>query len=436
MTTIDVNLTEWETAGPDQRAELRHLHLGDDASRRAADALSRDRRITVLELAGGLQVETTSYVGSVALGPLRIAVQPKVGGDSLLKLLRYAFRLRSLERFDPHEQAIARFAFADILLHQLAAEAMELLARGLHRRYVPVSAWLSAPRGRIEFDRLAAHGGAPVASLPCRHYPRLEDCAHNQVLLAGLQAGARLAADPVLRTRLRRLAKRLADGVSLVPLDRTILDRAQGESSRLTGAYASALSLIAILMQDVGVSPAGTDRRIRVPGFLFDMNLFWEQLMGRFLTEHLDGYQVESQRRLRGMLTYLPGFNPRNRPAQVPRPDFVVTESGRVKAILDAKYRDLWERPVPREMLYQLLVYALSHKHCTEAAILYPTSASAARESKVQLRDPVAGVGRATVVLRPVYLGRLLQLVASRRTVKGQRESARYAQYLAFGRDA
>jgi 5-methylcytosine-specific restriction enzyme subunit McrC len=108
-------------------------------------------------------------------------------------------------------------------------------------------------------------------------------------------------------------------------------------------------------------------------------------------------------------------------------------QDGRPVALLDTKYRDLWERDLPREMLYQLAIYALSREPGSSATILYPTLASEAREARIDIRDAVMGAGRSTVVLRPVDMLELSRLVSLPDSHEAAGARRRFAQQLCFG---
>jgi 5-methylcytosine-specific restriction enzyme subunit McrC len=427
---------EWHTYTPDSAPTLAGRDLRDAAARRLAGELATAGRLKVLELRAGLLVETTSFVGTVRLGGLHLTIQPKLEGLPLLNLLRYAYGLRDLRLFEALPQGVAGATFHDLLIHQLVAEAGELLARGLHRRYEREDALLASPRGRIDFTSLAGQIGAARAALPCTHHPRQEDTLHNRALLAGLRLGTRLTGDLTLRSRLRRLAALLADSVTAVPLDVNLLSQVQRESDRLTAAYRPAMAIIELLLAGQGTALRATDEAATVPGFLFDMNRFFQALISRFLHEHLPGCTVRDEHRLQGMLAYDARRNPQRRRAPAPRPDFVVLQGPRIIAMLDAKYRDLWEQPLPREMLYQLVIYATSSEAGGHATILYPTLNPVAQEACIEVRDPLAGGRRAEVILRPVDMSRLERLVVGPRTARQEREARDYASWLVSGASA
>ena len=429
MDTVSVELREWGECGPEPGTALAGISLGDNvAARDTAQQLTKAGMLAIDELALGMRVRSFSYVGSVQMGRLRVTVRPKLEGAPLLNLVRYAYGLRNLKLFSQSAYATGTGTFQDLLIHQLAAETAELIARGLHRRYERLEQSLPSPRGKINFGEFLRQTGSAPATLPCVYHPRREDCLINQVLLGGLYLAAGLTQDMELRTRLRRLSSHLEASASPVRPDRETLKQLDRQSSRLTSAYDPALQLIGLLATAQGIALAPEQPSIKLRGFLFDMNRFFQALVSRFIGQNLGGYLVRDDAHLREMMHYLPGYQLRDQRPPVLRPDLLVLEGARVVAVLDTKYRDLWDRGLPPDMLYQLAMYAFSQT-LGEATILYPRTEPGAQEARIEISEPSGGGVRATIVLRPVDLWRL-EATISRGT---DRERRKLAHALVFG---
>ncbi|WP_434391157.1 McrC family protein [Melittangium boletus] len=430
---ITAELREWSSWPPEDGPPVPPHHLEPSAEVRAlADTLHRSGRLRVRELRSGLRLEATSYVGTVRLGALAVVIRPKLPGLPLRTLLRYAYGLCPLERFDALPQDTAPQAFQALLLHQLEAELQRLLGQGPPRGYVQRAETLDSPRGRIDLSASLQALHAGQARLRCTHHARLEDHPLNQTLRAGLALAARLTHEPALRQRLHRLDTGLR-GVTPVRLEPWRLTRALHDTNRLTAAYRPALTLLRLLLDAGGMLPEDAAHTHVLPGFLFDMNRFFQALLGRFLTEHLPGLTVHPEFPLQGMMAYAPAHNPLGRRAPVPRPDFALRQGPRVLALLEAKYRDLWETPLPRDMLYQLSLYALSHDALGSATLLYATLAPDAREQVIDVRDVVHGARRGRVVLRPVVLPTLAHLLEDGGKDGLRNERLAFARWLALG---
>lgn len=434
MTMQIVNLTEWETREPSKGSPLEGPVLaGQPAAQRLAEKLTCSGQIEILELARGLELRASSYVGRFALGELLVTIKPKISGVPLMNLLRYAYRLRHLDLFDNVGYATSQSSFEDLLIHQLAAESSELLSRGLHRNYLRTDSLLASPRGRIDFGsymQVAANSGV---AMPCNHYPRSEDTCLNQVLHGGLELAARMTLDRELRSRVRRLAKSFTGRITPRNLDTARFAEAWHSLDRRTSAYRPALTLIQMLLNTQGAALTDTKSPIPAAGFLFDMNRFFQALLSRFLGENLVGYKVQDERVLRGVFTYDQANNPRNRRSPSLRPDFLVLRNHKVEAVLDAKYRDLWETKLPREMLYQLALYALGQESGNRrATIIYPTLVEEARQQIVFFKDPISSSTKAEIILRPVNLLKL-DLLLRDKSVHAQSNRIEFAKRLAFG---
>jgi len=433
VSLVAVTLSEWETLRPDPSSPLAGWNFdGNLQARKLAEQLTASRRIEVLELSRGLQLRAGSFIGRFALGDLTVTVHPKLADAPFLHLLRYAYSLRNLDLHEPVASAATRWSFQDLLIHQLIAETTELLARGIHREYARTFDELGSPRGRIVFNRIPGNLAAARATLPCIYYPRCEDIILNQVVLGGIAFATQLATGD-LQIRLRRLVTRFSTSVRRRRLDRTLLRLAWRQMDRRTSAYRAPLTIISLLLQDYGLSLESPTTSLVLRGFLFDMNRFFQALVSRFLHDYLQDYHIQDQHRLKSLFSYDANRNPRGKKAPIQKPDFVIMRSGKIVAMLDAKYRELWEKPLPREMLYQVALYAISQENQRrEAVILYPTLSSTAVDQAILIHDPVTGEARAEVVLRPVNL---LQLDHLLRDKSRQSETCKrtLAYRIAFG---
>ncbi len=131
-------------------------------------------------------------------------------------------------------------------------------------------------------------------------------------------------------------------------------------------------------------------------------------LISRLIGEGVPDLDVVDELGIRNLFGWLSTANPRGWRDPVQRPDFTIRNGLRTIAVLDAKYRDLWLRPLPADMLYQLALYAVAHPSAgSKSAILYPTSDRSAAEQVIELRSPVGGARLALIILRPVHLGEL-----------------------------
>lgn len=426
-------MSEWETRGPDNCPELAGRFLdSSQATAAVVDRINGSRLLQITELRKGIEIRAFSHVGRVRIGDLQVTIRPKITGASLLKLVRYAYGFRRLHLVSRTSHLVDSGGIEDLLIAQLNCEVQELISRGLRREYVATSERLSSPRGRIDIGRMARDGGTVTASLPCRYHPRVEDTPLNQTLLAGIRLAASITGELELGRDSLRLASQLDEQVTRIHLDRHVLDRIEMKLNRLHAAYGPALSIIRLLMDSQGVVLEGKADSTPLPGVLFNMNAFFQALISRFLRDNLPEHTLQDERQLKGMMSYNLNFHRPSGKSPTPRPDFAVMQGGKVCALLDAKYRDLWAKSLPPQMLYQLAVYAISQQQRPQSTILYPTSSPLAKEVRIDINDPLHHRHLGQVCLRPVPLGRMAALIEDL-TPSARREQEDLARRLAFG---
>jgi 5-methylcytosine-specific restriction enzyme subunit McrC len=425
-----VQLTEWDEVGPEHCPALAEQTLVENVSSQPLVDVLRNR-LDIRRSYRGLEITSTSYVGRVDVGRLRIAVLPKLPAMPLARLLRYAYGLRDLETIEETRSPTTRHGLHDFLIAMLANEVEELLHRGPARRYVPLTDNTDSPRGRILIDQVVSNGGVREARLPCRYFERHVNWHLNQTLRAGLETAAQMTEDRDLRRRVHRLAAGFGDVERKTRLLGDDIDHAERSLTRLTAANAPALSIIRLLHGMLGLGFEPESAQSRTPGFLFDMNRFFQRLLSRFLHDNLVSARIEDEWAIRNIFAYAVQANPRQRTAPAPRPDFALFSGNTLRGFLDAKYRDIWDRDFRAEWLYQLSVYALASP-VRVSVMLYASMSTEARDEQVDVRSPIHGLtnGSAAVIIRPVRLLRLAILLGSDQTVSLAAQRRRMAKEL------
>lgn len=401
-----IDLIEWQTIF------VEGAGLTDNDARNAALILKDKRIIEIIELRDGISITSNSYVGRIKIGHMQINVHPKINGMPLYQLLKYTYGLRELKLFNTAEHYIANFQFFDLLIYKLYVEVEELLRRGIQKSYILKEEDLLSPRGRIDINRLGFQGGLIQDKLPCKYYNREENNILNKILLSGLKLALVLVVDSNLKNKLQRLCVSMQENIDGLSLTRGNLQLAKNSISRLTERYSVALEIINILFESQAIQLEDSPSRINLSGYFFDMNVFFETLVGRLLKTCSGEYLIKEQVSLHGMFLYTPGHNPCNKKSPTPRPDFALIKNGKVVKLLDAKYRDLWSKSLPREMLYQLAIYAVSGIGDKTATILYPSINDVPTIQKIEVRDPITNSKIASVILKPINLIKVADLLS------------------------
>jgi 5-methylcytosine-specific restriction enzyme subunit McrC len=406
---ISIDLAEWESFGPTRDPRLRAVSFrGDRVSQALIERLSD--RLQIREGFEGVEITSTSYVGQVEVGCLRISVRPKLAALPLTELFRYAYGLRNLELTDVTCSPVVRHGLKDLIIEMLCNEVLQLIKTGLSRRYIALKGNLESPRGRFAIERIAKAGGMLRAELPCDYFERSANWILNRTLLSGLALAAKIADNSEQRRVALGLMRMFGEVDPMSSWGVHEIDDAMRRLTRLTEPARPALVLVRLLLEGIGASLTQEGERQPLPGFLFDMNLFFQRLISRFLHDNLVGHHIADEQAIKSMFSYV--SNPKNRKVKSPRPDFALFRGRELRCFLDAKYRDVWEHNCSADWLYQLSMYAL----CSPtrlSVMLYASMSAAATEERLEVRAPVirSDTRPCIVAIRPVPLFEMAELV-------------------------
>ncbi|PWS50234.1 restriction endonuclease [Streptomyces sp. FT05W] len=239
-----------------------------------------------------------------------------------------------------HEDVMPALAYA------VERQIDRSLRQGVLQGYQRVEESALVVRGRIrEAEQIRRHfGRTPPIEIAYDAYT--PDIPENQILRAACEALLRLPDVPDdVRRRLGHQRVRLADATPLV----RGRDLPEWASSRLNARYQPALRLSEAVLR--GISPEHRTGGLSLDGFLFDMNVLFEDFVTGALREAV---------REHGLVGRLQDPQHLDTAGKVRmRPDLVVHQpDGRTPvAVVDAKYKTEKAGSYPSADLYQMLAY-------------------------------------------------------------------------------
>ncbi|WUT01397.1 McrC family protein [Streptomyces sp. NBC_00708] len=239
-----------------------------------------------------------------------------------------------------HEEVVPALAYA------VERQIDHALRQGVLQGYQRVAESALVLRGRVrEAEQIRRHfGRTPPVEIAYDAYT--SDIPENRILRAACEALLRLPDVPGdVRRRLHHQRVRLADAAPLV--------RGRGlpgwTPSRLNARYRPALQLSEAVLR--GTSPEHRPGELPLHGFLFDMNVLFEDFITGALREAL---------REHGLIGRLQDPHHLDTAHSIRmRPDLVVHQpDGRTPvAVVDAKYKAEKAGAYPSADLYQMLAY-------------------------------------------------------------------------------
>ncbi|OIJ62559.1 McrC family protein [Streptomyces mangrovisoli] len=293
------------------------------------------------------QIRALNYVGVARIHDTELRIAPKLPIRRLFFLLGYVADPYGVKRSDGGEVQVGEdIDLLPAIAHTFERLAERALRQGLLQGYRHTEESTAVVLGRIrETEQLRRRFGLALP-VEVSYDEFTADIVENRLLLAATLRLLRLpGVHPDVRKRLLALRARLAGVGVLTPGH--LLPR--WRPSRLNARYHPALRFAELILNSASVEHQ--QGAVRIDGFLFDMNKVFEDFVCLALREVL---------RERGGCAELQARHIHLDAAETIRvkPDFVwYDESGRPRAVVDAKYKA--ERPggFPDADLYQILAY-------------------------------------------------------------------------------
>jgi 5-methylcytosine-specific restriction enzyme subunit McrC len=332
----------------------------------------------IIEHTAGNQVRFRQFVGLVRVEGRDIEVLPKIEAPgvppgtasirkNLLAMLLVAFDTK-VHLPGNADSLLAKSSWLDVFIQIFCRQLVQQVRQGLTKLYRLEEADQQAVRGRIVIDAQIRQNFVHKERVVCEFDELDENHALNQLFRLALARMLRVARSDATQRMVRELLVHF-DGIDAGPITGTWWRDIK--LNRLQTRFEPPRRLAQLFLE--GLSPDVTKGEEKSFSFLFDMNLLFEEYIGRELRAELTGQgrSVSLQHCQHHLMHNEDG---RKNLFQL-KPDIVVTAQGVISCIGDTKWKRLAaeERKlgVSQADLYQMLGYA-SRYRCERILMLYP----------------------------------------------------------------
>ena len=371
-------IREWERIGyGTDESTIPAPHADRIAAQARASTFSGLGGEGVLEH-GRKGLRARGVVGVIATRDCQLEILPKIEGAGetgvddatlrhrLIHMLAVARDIR-IDSGAMTQLAWQRDTILELLIRLYCSKLADAVRQGIPQQYTNQEDDLPALRGRLDVIRQFSTLAVSPQKLACRFDTRSPDIALNQVMRAAIGKLSRLAQAPDNLRVLRELRFAYADISEVSPgalrWDLIVLDRTNTRWREL-------LSLARLFLGDRHQqTSAGT---IEGHALLFEMNVLFEEYVGRLLARALAGtnLSVSAQGGHRDCL--FEGETGKFRT----RPDLIIRQGSRIALIIDTKWKRMTRIDDPKQGVsqadvYQLMVYGRLYD-CPHVVLLYP----------------------------------------------------------------
>lgn len=301
-----------------------------------------------------------STVGALEIGDLSLHIRPKVCIRRLLYMALYAAgEVKPQDESFPFAQADP--TLADLMAWRLGRAAADAFARGLWHDYRVEEEALHTVRGRIMVaEQIRRRFDMPLP-VEVRYDEYTEDVLANRLIKAAarLLRGMRLS-DSRAREGLRHIDATLAN---VTPVRYPSHDVPEVKFTRLNDHYREAVAIARLVLRHwfheaQRAKPDGEP--VRVPGFLMDMNVVFQQFVTRKLREVMRASENTLRSDKKMPRTIHLAVNEERKKEFLLKPDLSWWDGGDYgyTFVGDAKYKRIDDRAVQNADIYQALAYA------------------------------------------------------------------------------